>query len=55
VVDALGAPCPGAFDDWLIAAGIPGIIYEVEHAGLPALCARHLPGLEALVRSNGAL
>jgi protein MpaA len=55
VVDALGAPCPGAFDDWLIEAGIPGIIYEVEHAGLPALCARHLPGLEALVRSNGAL
>ncbi len=55
VVDALGAPCPGAFDDWLIEAGIPGIIYEVEHAGLPDLCARHLPGLEALVRSNGAL
>ena len=55
VVDALGAPCPGAFDDWLIEAGIPGIVYEVEHAGLPALCARHLPALEALVRSNGAL
>jgi murein peptide amidase A len=55
VVEALGAPCPGAFDQWLIEAGIPGIIYEVEHAGLPALCARHLPGLETLVRSNSVI
>ena len=55
VVEGLGAPCPGAFDAWLVEAGIPGIIYEVEHAGLPALCARHLPGLQALMRSNGAL
>jgi protein MpaA len=55
VVEALGAPCPGAFDQWLTEAGIPGIIYEVEHAGLPALCARHLPGLETLVRSNSVI
>ena len=41
--------CPGAFDDWLVEVGIPAIVYEVEHAGLPALCARHLPGLEALL------
>lgn len=43
-------PCPGAFDDWLVERGTPTIVYEVEHAGLPALCARHLPGLEALLR-----
>lgn len=41
--------CPGAFDDWLVEVGIPAIVYEIEHAGLPALCARHLPGLEALL------
>ena len=51
IVDDVGGPCPGAFDDWLLDVGIPGIVYEVEHAGLPALCARHLPGLEALVRA----
>jgi protein MpaA len=56
VVDDVGGPCPGAFDDWLVDVGIPAIVYEVEHAGLPALCARHLPGLEALLRSeNGAV
>jgi murein peptide amidase A len=54
IVDDVGGPCPGAFDDWLVDVGIPGIVYEVEHAGLPALCARHLPGLEALLRSNDA-
>jgi protein MpaA len=43
--------CPGAFDDWLLEVGIPAIVYEVEHAGLPALCARHLPGLEELLLS----
>ena len=42
--------CPGAFDDWLIEHGIPVIVYEIEHAGLPALCKRHLPGLEALLQ-----
>jgi hypothetical protein len=41
--------CPGAFDDWLFEVGIPAIVYEIEHAGLPALCTRHLPGLEALL------
>jgi protein MpaA len=56
IVDDVGGPCPGAFDDWLLEVGIPAIVYEVEHAGLPALCARHLPGLEALLRSaNGAV
>lgn len=43
-------PCPGAFDDWLVECAIPTLVYEVEHAGLPALCERHLPGLEALLR-----
>lgn len=42
--------CPGAFDDWLIERGTPVLVYEIEHAGLPALCKRHLPGLEALLR-----
>jgi protein MpaA len=56
VVDDVGGPCPGAFDDWLLEVGIPAIVYEIEHAGLPALCARHLPGLDALLRSaNGAV
>ena len=43
--------CPGAFDDWLIERSTPVIVYEIEHAGLPALCKRHLPGLEAVLRS----
>ena len=56
IVDDVGGPCPGAFDDWLHDVGIPAIVYEVEHGGLPALCARHLPGLEALLRSpNGGV
>jgi protein MpaA len=42
--------CPGAFDDWLTERGTPVLVYEVEHDGLPALCKRHLPGLEALLR-----
>lgn len=42
--------CPGAFDDWLFERGTPVLVYEIEHAGLPALCKRHLPGLEALLR-----
>jgi hypothetical protein len=46
----LDSPCPGAFDDWLTEQHVPALVYEVEHAGLPALCARHLPGLEALMR-----
>ena len=28
----------------------PVLVYEIEHDGLPALCKRHLPGLEALLR-----
>ena len=48
--DEMEGHCPGAFDDWLIERGIPVIVYEIEHAGLPALCKRHLPGLEALLR-----
>jgi protein MpaA len=48
----LDSPCPGAFDDWLTEQHVPALVYEVEHAGLPALCARHLPGLEALMRSR---
>jgi murein peptide amidase A len=50
VVSELPVPSPGAFDEWLLEQGIPAIVYEVEHAGLPHLCRRHLPGLEALLR-----
>jgi protein MpaA len=48
--DEMEGHCPGAFDDWLIERGIPAIVYEIEHAGLPALCKRHLPGFEGLLR-----
>jgi len=50
VVSELPLGSPGAFDEWLLEEGIPAIVYEVEHAGLPQLCLRHLPGLEALLR-----
>jgi protein MpaA len=53
-VRAIESDCPGAFDDWLVEQGIPALVYEIEHAGLPALCVRHLPGLTALVRSEPA-
>jgi hypothetical protein len=46
----LAVPSPGAFDEWLLEQGIPAIVYELEHAGLPQLCKRHLPGLERLLR-----
>ena len=36
--------------DWLVDRGTPCLTYEVEHAGLPALFARHLPGLTAFAR-----
>jgi protein MpaA len=49
--DEFEGHCPGAFDDWLAERGTPVLVYEIEHAGLPALCKRHLPGLEALLRS----
>ena len=50
VLTELSVPSPGAFDEWLTEQGIPAIVYEVEHAGLPQLCKRHLPGLERLLR-----
>ena len=52
VVSELEVDSPGAFDEWLKEQGIPAIVYEVEHAGLPQLCKRHLPGLERLLRSG---
>jgi protein MpaA len=42
--------CPGAFDDWLEERGIPAVVYEIADESLPAACARHLPGLKALLR-----
>jgi hypothetical protein len=44
--------CPGAFDDWLEERGIPAVVYEIEYGGLAAACARHLPGLRALLRGE---
>ena len=44
--------CPGAFDDWLDERGIPAIVYEIEDESLPSACARHLPGLKALLRAE---
>jgi murein peptide amidase A len=52
VLSELAVASPGAFDEWLLEQGIPAIVYEVEHAGLPQLCKRHLPGLEKLLRSD---
>lgn len=49
VRDDLDVPTPGALRDWCTDAGIGCITYELEHAGLPALCTRHLPGLERLL------
>jgi len=46
VTDDIGSPVPGALRDWLGDNGVPCITYEVEHAGLPALYARHLPRLQ---------
>ncbi len=50
VVPDVGSPTPGALRGWCAETGRPALTYEVEHAPLPALCARHLPGLEALLR-----
>jgi murein peptide amidase A len=50
VMRELEVASPGAFDEWLTEQGVPAIVYEVEHAGLPQLCKRHLPGLERLLR-----
>jgi len=52
VVPDVGSPTPGALRGWCAEVGRPAITYEVEHAPLPALCARHLPGLEALLRGE---
>ena len=43
---------PHSLHCYFILPGDPQIpiVYEVEHAGLPQLCVRHLPGLEALLR-----
>lgn len=45
----IGSPTPGALRDWCADRGIGAITYEVEHAALPQLVARHLPGLTALI------
>ena len=55
LTDELGSPVPGALRDWLADRGVPCITYEVEHAGLPALYARHLPGLVAFVTRTRAM
>jgi hypothetical protein len=47
----IGSPTPGALRDWCADRSLPAITYEVEHAPLPALCARHLPGLTALLQT----
>jgi protein MpaA len=52
VVPSTGSATPGALRDWCADQGQAAITYEVEHAPLPALCARHLPGLEALLREG---
>ena len=54
LTDELGSPVPGALRDWLGDGGVPCITYEVEHAGLPALYRRHLPGLVAFTRMRAA-
>ncbi|MDX6537074.1 MAG: murein peptide amidase [Gaiellales bacterium] len=54
LTDELGSPVPGALRDWLGDNGVPCVTYEVEHAGLPALYARHLPGLAAFVKRRPA-
>ena len=43
---------PHSLHAYFLLAGDPKvpIVYEVEHAGLPQLCLRHLPGLETLLR-----
>jgi predicted deacylase len=48
----LGSPVPGALRDWLTDRRIPCITYELEHAGLPALHRRHLPGLTAFAAGD---
>jgi protein MpaA len=52
VAESLSVAAPGTLADWAIEQGFPTLVYEVEHAPLPALCERHLPGLEALLRGE---
>jgi predicted deacylase len=54
LADAAGMEVPGALRDWLGDNGVPCVTYELEHAGLPALYARHLPGLVAFVTRTPA-
>ena len=44
----IGSPTPGALRDWCADRGVGAITYEVEHAPLPALAARHLDGIVTL-------
>ena len=52
VHDEIGGERRASFDAWCLSVGRAALVYEVEHAGLPDLCRRHLPGLEALVRGE---
>jgi predicted deacylase len=52
LTEELGSPVPGALRDWLSDGGIPCVTYELEHAGLPALYTRHLPGLTAFAAAR---
>jgi predicted deacylase len=47
LTDELGSSVPGALRDWLGDGDVPCLTYELEHAGMPALFGRHLPGLVA--------
>ena len=49
----IGSPTPGALRDWCTDHDIGAITYELEHAPLPALCERHLPGLATLLTTHG--
>lgn len=49
VLPDIGSRTPGALRDWCSDRGVAAITYELEHAPLPALCERHLPGLAMLL------
>lgn len=50
IVADVGSPVPGSLRDWLVDRGTPALTYELEHAGLPDLCTRHLAALEWYLR-----
>jgi protein MpaA len=52
LTDELGSAVPGALRDWLGDGGVPCLTYELEHAGMPTLYGRHLPGLVAFARRS---